>query len=231
MKYKLLLFDADGTLFDYDKAEEFALKEALCSFGLNIYNPDILQEYRKVNFSIWKEFENNLISAGELKTERFKRFFKIIKIDGKVSPKEFSDVYLSKLSEATFLLPGAEKIVEWCSSRFKIAIITNGLTIVQRPRFNSSSLSKYFFEYIISEEVGHAKPGNEIFDYSFTLLDHSNKDDVLIIGDNLSSDIKGGIDYGIDTCWLNQDGNNNDLKIHPTFEISDLSELKNILIN
>ena len=90
---------------------------------------------------------------------------------------------------------------------------------------------KYFSKYIISEEIGHAKPGNEIFDYSFKLLNHSNKDDVLIIGDNLSSDIKGGIDYGIDTCWLNQNRNNNDIKIHPTYEISDITELKNILIN
>ena len=139
-----------------------------------------------------------------------------------------SAYYLLSLSQSTDLIEGAEDLVKWCSGKFKLGIITNGLTSVQKPRFGKSILNKYFEHYIISEEIGFAKPNSEIFDYSFNKFDHVDKNSAIIIGDNLTSDIKGGNDYGIDTCWINQFGVSGN-SIIPTYEIKDLSELKQIL--
>lgn len=227
MKYELVLFDADGTLFDFDKASEEALKKALQLFNIDKWNAEIWTLYKKINKQIWDEFEQKQISAADLKQERFRRFFSAVSITG-IDPKEFSDKYLLFLSQGTYLIDGAEDLVEWCYDKFKLGIITNGLTSVQKPRFNQSVLNKYFEHYIISEEIGFAKPHREIFDYSFEKLRHTDKNSAIIIGDNLTSDIKGGIDYGIDTCWFNTSGASKD-SIIPTCEINNLAELKKIL--
>ena len=227
MKYELILFDADGTLFDFEKASEKAIKNGLKNFKLDRWNSDTMTIYRKVNKQIWDEFELKLISAADLKTERFRRFFIEISIEN-VDPKEFSDYYLHSLSQNTDLINGAEDLVKWCYGKFKIGIITNGLTSVQKPRFSHSILDKYFEHYIISEELGFAKPHGEIFDYSLSKFNHSDKKSTIIIGDNLSSDIKGGNDYGIDTCWINFD-NLSSNNILPTYEIKSLDQFKNIL--
>lgn len=227
MKYKLVLFDADGTLFDFEKASEQAIKRGFEKFKIGSWNSEAMAIYRKVNKQIWDEFELKLISASNLKTERFRKFFIEISAEN-IDPKEFSDFYLLSLSQSTDLIEGAEDLVKWCYGKFKIGIITNGLTAVQKPRFNNSILDKYFEHYIISEEIGFVKPHPEIFDYSFNKFGHIDKSSAIIIGDNLTSDIKGGNDYGIDTCWINQFGESKD-SIIPTFEIKDLAELKKIL--
>lgn len=227
MKYKLVLFDADGTLFDFEKASEEAIKKGFEKFEIGSWNSETMTIYRKINKQIWDEFELKLISASNLKAERFRRFFIEISKEN-VDPKEFSDYYLLSLSQNTDLIEGAEDLVKWCSENFLIGIITNGLTSVQKPRFGNSILDKYFEHYIISEEIGFAKPHSEIFDYSLNKFDHNDKSSTIIIGDNLTSDIKGGNDYGIDTCWINQFGLI-EKSIIPTYEIKDLSELKKIL--
>ncbi len=227
MKYKLVLFDADGTLFDFEKASEEAIKKGFKKFEIGSWNSETMTIYRKINKQIWDEFELKLISAANLKAERFRRFFIEI-YEENVDPKEFSDYYLLSLSQSTDLIEGAEDLVKWCYGKFKIGIITNGLTSVQKPRFGNSILDKYFEHYIISEEIGFAKPYSEIFDYSLNKFDHNDKSSTIIIGDNLTSDIKGGNDYEIDTCWINQFGVS-EKSIIPTYEIKDLAELKKIL--
>jgi len=227
MKYELVLFDADGTLFDFDKASEEALKRAMQLFNIDKWNADTWALYKKVNKQIWNEFELKQISAADLKLERFRRFFSALSVTD-VEPKDFSDKYLLFLSQGTYLIDGALELVQWCYGKFKLGIITNGLTNVQKPRFNESVLNKYFEHYIISEEIGFAKPHPEIFDYSFEKFNHTDKKSAIIIGDNLTSDIKGGIDYGIDTCWFNALGANSD-SIIPTYEINKLENLKDIL--
>jgi len=227
MKYKLVLFDADGTLFDFEKASEEALKKAFKKFEIDSWNSETMTIYRKVNKQIWDEFELKQISASNLKAERFRRFFIAISVEN-ADPKEFGDYYLLSLSQNTDLIEGAEDLVKWCYGKFNLGIITNGLTSVQKPRFNNSILNIYFEHYIISEDIGFAKPHTEIFDYSFNKFEHIDKNSAIIIGDNLTSDIKGGNDYGIDTCWINQFGASKN-SIIPTYEIKDLVELKTIL--
>jgi putative hydrolase of the HAD superfamily len=181
-----------------------------------------------VNKNVWNEFEQGLISTKQIKTERFKRFFEVIEVNN-INSIQFSKDYLEFLSQNNYLLPQAKEIVKWAGENFELAIVTNGLASVQNPRFKNSELRKYFQHIIISEEIGFAKPHKKIFNFTFNLFNNPNKNDVIIIGDNLTSDIKGGADFGIDTCWINSSEKINDTNIVPTYQIKELSELKNIL--
>lgn len=227
MKYKLILFDADGTLFDFEKAEKRAFFETMRNFGIKEDLVLLHTEYERINKAVWKEFEENRISAAELRIIRFLRFFERCNLSH--DARKMSDHYLKNLSAGTDLLPEAASIVKYFSQRIRVAIVTNGLADVQRPRFSRSILSPFFPHIFISEEIGAAKPQRRFFDAVFAKLPYS--DSTLIVGDNLSSDIKGGNDYGIDTCWFNRLNVKNETSIKPHYEINNLSELKNILLS
>jgi 2-haloacid dehalogenase len=226
MKYKWLLFDADGTLFDYDKAERLALKNTFAQIGYP-FEEHYLNEYQRINRAIWLDFEKGRINQQRLRTRRSELLFEAINLH--YDPQDFSVKYLANLAQGIYLIDGAERIVESLSRKFGVAIITNGLMDVQKPRFDKSSIRRYVKEIIISEEVGAAKPDKKIFDIAFERMRHPAKDEVLIIGDSLTSDIQGGHDYGIDTCWFNPEGKTNHQKIASDFEIQKLDELYRIL--
>lgn len=219
--------DADDTLFDYSKGEQYALEKSLEEFGINDSFEQIRRNYTEINLAIWKEFEKGTISADDLKVARFDRLFE--RIGAEVNAAKFSDSYLTNLSEATFLINGIEELLKELHGKFKLAIITNGLTKVQRPRFDRSRIGKYFDEYIVSEEIGLQKPDPAIFDYAFKKLDHADKSTSLMIGDNLNSDILGGYRFGIDTCWFNPERKENESSVVPTFTIVSLQELRELL--
>lgn len=227
MSYELILFDADKTLFDFNKTEEFALEKAFDHHNISYDKGLHLNTYRKINESIWLEFEEKSITLEELKAKRFKRLFKTLDIEHE--SKDFNDVYLSYLSQGSFLIEEAEEIVSSLSKKYRIAIITNGISSVQIPRLNNSPILPYIEEMIISEDVGYPKPNKEIFEFAFEKLGHKDKNKALIVGDSLSSDIKGGYLFGIDTCWYNPYKIKNTGEMKPTYEIHSLRELKEIL--
>lgn len=225
MKYDLILFDADGTLFDFEQAERNAFQKTMHTFNI-AEDMDLLHaEYEKINKAIWLEFQNKEITSVKLRTERFRRFFNKTQLN--LDPKIISPLYLKRLSEGVDLLPQAVEIVKFVSTRCEIALATNGLTDVQRPRFAASRLASYFKHIFISEEIGNPKPDREFFDFIFAKLPY--RKNALIVGDNLSSDIKGGNDFDIDTCWFNPNKCMNDSEINPTYEINELEELKEII--
>ena len=226
MKYNYLLFDLDGTLFDYDKAESDALKNTFIQFGLN-YDSAYLIKYREINYLIWQDFENGKILQKNLKTKRFEQL--AASIDTKFNASQFSNSYLINLSKCTALVTGSEEVLSKLYGKTKLYLITNGLKIVQRPRIKNSTIGKYFDDIIISEEVGVAKPQKEIFDIAFKMMENPDKNEVLIIGDSLTSDITGGINYDIDTCWFNPKGNESNDNILPTYEIHHLPELLDLV--
>ena len=223
--YQWLLFDADGTLFDYDQAERSALRNTFIQLDFP-FEEQYLAAYRQVNHAIWLEFEQGQIDQLTLRTRRFELLFQAINLPA--DPCKFSPAYLANLSRETCLIDGAETVVRQLSGPFNLAIITNGLTEVQRPRFQQSAISNDIKEIIISEEVGAAKPDPQIFEIAFARMNQPDKSAVLIIGDSLSSDIQGGLNYGIDTCWFNPTGQNSD-HITSTYEIRRLAELPRLL--
>ncbi len=226
MRYKWLLLDADGTLFDYDKAEASALQRTFRELGCS-YQARYADVYRQINGAMWRDFEVGRISQRRLRTRRFELLFEDIGIG--CDPEVFSTRYLLHLADGTDLIEGAEEVIKWLHGKVGLVLITNGIAEVQRPRFASSGLCGYFADIVISEEAGAAKPDPRIFDAAFQAMSWPKKEEVLIVGDSLASDIKGGNDYGIDTCWFNpqQEPCTVDVKIR--FEIGELLELRALL--
>ncbi len=224
-KYSWLFFDADGTLFDFDDSQNQALKKMITKFNIP-YKPLFSEIYTKINTQIWKDFEQGKISVSDIKTMRFKLLFKEINVQA--DPIEASLLYLKYLSEGHKLIAGAEETILKLKDDYELLLITNGLSAVQRPRFANTGIVNYFKEVIISEEVGFSKPQPEIFDICFAKAGNPDKKDVLMIGDGLGSDIKGGFNYGIDTCWCNLNGAENN-GLRPTYVINSISQLRKIL--
>lgn len=221
-KYDWLMFDADGTLFDYDRAEAVALRRTFESNGTP-FRAEFLEVYRRVNSAAWREFENGNLSQNTLKTKRFQDLFEAIGVSADADG--FSGRYLENLSEGAYLIPGALETVSMLSGLCRLALITNGLKEVQRRRFSKTELTANFPVIIISDEVGAAKPDRRIFDIAFGMMGNPDPEKVLIVGDSLSSDIQGAANYGIDACWYNPAGRPNDRDIPVRYEIRGLSEL------
>ncbi|NLB21008.1 MAG: noncanonical pyrimidine nucleotidase, YjjG family [Clostridium sp.] len=227
MKYDVILFDADQTLFDFEKSEKFALEKTIEKLGFIYNEEEHLAIYHDVNKKIWKEFELGEITQEKLKVERFNRFKEMISWDFK--PQLFADYYMEFLSNASFIYDDALGLIESLSENHRLAIITNGLTRVQTKRIKGSIIAKYFEEIVISEEIQISKPNPEIFAYTLKKLGQARKESVLMVGDSLTSDIKGGNLFGVDTCWFNPGNKENRADIMPTYEIKTLSELPAIL--
>jgi 2-haloacid dehalogenase len=200
MDYQWLLFDADGTLFNYDLAEEKALAGTFRDLGLR-FEPQWGDVYRRVNRQVWIDFEMKRITAVELRTRRFELLFESIRLTADAA--RFSARYLQNLACASDLIDGAEETLRELHGRFHLAVITNGLQDVQRPRLANSPIGGLFDLVAISEEIGAVKPDPGFFEHVFVRMGNPPRKSVLVIGDSLTSDIQGGINYGLDTCWYN----------------------------
>jgi YjjG family noncanonical pyrimidine nucleotidase len=225
-KYSWLLFDADGTILDYRAAEAYSLKAAASFFGEDV-NEKALKLYQEINSAFWAELEKGTITSLELRVRRFETLSARMGWD--ISAEEFSRVYLHELGQSGFMMPGAAQMLKGLPGGIKKAIITNGIKDTQYGRLKKASLMGTFDEIIISEEAGVAKPAAGFFDYTLERIGSRDKDDMLIIGDSLSSDIAGGAGYGIDTCWFNPEGLENGSELEPTYEIADWDGLFRIL--
>lgn len=227
MKYEVLLFDADETLFDFKKSEKQAFENSIKDFNIDYDENYHLKVYEEINKKIWLEFEQGLITQEKLKVERFKRFSKEINIP--FDALEFSKAYIKHLANASFLYNDSNRLIEELSNDYKLAIITNGLKDVQSKRIGQSVIAKYFDTIVISEEVKVSKPNPKIFQIALNNLNYNDKSKVLMIGDSLTSDIQGGINFGIDTCFINCTRFKNSSSIKPTYEISNLLDLLKLL--
>ena len=226
LRYELLIFDADGTLFDFERAEEYAFFKTAGDAGRDFTKKEY-GIYANVNKAIWQEMELGKIDQNTLKAERFRRFFD--KLEIKEDSERFSSEYLYNLSTAGFLLEGAEELLESLKGRFRMVLLTNGLTSVQDNRLGTSPIRPYFEELVISESVGISKPDPGIFQHTFEKIGYRDKEKALMIGDSLTSDILGGLNYGLDTCWYNAGKRTNEKNIFPKYEVHDYDELLGIL--
>jgi len=199
-RYQWLLFDADGTLFDYERAETAALGDAFRQIGAD-FEPGHVAIYRQINQALWQALERGHIRPDVLKVRRFELLLAAVGV--KHSAADLSEIYLRSLADCSELEDGADEVLRAVQGRCRVAVVTNGLQAVQRRRVERSAIRRYIAHLIISEEIGCAKPAREYFDITFARLGHPAKNQVLMIGDNWSSDIQGAADYGLDTCWYN----------------------------
>lgn len=228
MPYTWILFDADGTLFDYDTAEATALAQTLAQFGCP-HDDSSLASYRRINADLWHDFEKGKISQDELKELRFERLFAELALHPQPDILQVSRAYLQNLSEQTALIDGAYELLMTLRGHVHLGLITNGLAAVQRPRLARSPIADAFDVVVVSEEVGAAKPDARIFAIAFSQMGTPRREDVLIVGDSLTSDIAGGIAYGIDTAWYNPDRLNRPDGITIRYEIHQLADVLSIV--
>lgn len=227
-KYRLILFDADGTLFDYEKSEEKALEAALVEERFPYRKETHRDIYRVINQELWELLEQGGIQAAELRVERFRRFLTTTGIT--LDPESLSRRYLKYLAEGAYLYEGVETLIEELRGMYKLGLVTNGLKEVQRNRFAKTSLPEHMSCIIVSDEVGVQKPDPAIFRLALREAGESDPKATLVVGDSLTSDIQGGVNAGMDTCWFNPMGKENGTFLMPTYEIRELAELRKILI-
>lgn len=238
MSYKLVLIDLDDTLFDYPKTEKTAFRNTFEELGFfmeselgNAKKEEIYEKikdrYKDVNLQLWKDLEKGAVDKDRLKVVRFEKI--IEEFDLKYNPYEMSELYLKKLGEGIFPFDATEKLCEYLHSKYKVGIVTNGIKEVQHSRIENSTIAKYIDKIIISDEVGINKPDKRIFEYAMNYFEIMDKSEVIMIGDSLGADIKGGQNAGIDTCWVNLRNNVNDTGIVPKYEVRKLEELFEIL--
>lgn len=227
VKYDWILFDADHTLFDFDKASEEALAEVLVSYGIDWQN-GMYAHYKKINVECWMEHERGIIDRDTLVYERFRRYFDFLKLD--LDPVETQVRYLEGLGSRPYLIEGAEEILTILGNHTKLGYITNGMSLVQRPRLERLGWHLKFNVIVIAGEIGCSKPQHDYFHHVHLQMKEPRKPSVLVVGDSLTADIAGGAAYGYRTCWFNQEGLSCNLGQPPDYTISRLNELKQIIL-
>ncbi|WP_339386682.1 pyrimidine 5'-nucleotidase [Vibrio caribbeanicus] len=222
MRYDWILFDADETLFSFDAFAGLTKMFQRC--GVDFSRQDYL-DYEQVNLPLWVDYQNGHITAAELKHKRFQAWAEKLNTTTDI----LNCGFLEAMAEVCTLLPGVRELLEFVHGKAKLGIITNGFKDLQDIRLEKNGLTGYFDHIVISELVGVAKPAQEIFSYAYEKMDYPSKSRVLMVGDNLKSDILGGNNFGIDTCWLQHDNSHTERHISPTFTIRCMSELKTIV--
>ena len=221
-KYKYILFDLDDTLLDFEKAEHIAFNKLLEDSDIQ-FNEELFNKYKEINRGLWRRFELGEMSNKEVTKLRFEQFFNLLgkKVDG----REYDVNFRSYLAMGNQLFDGVIELLEKLSKTHILCIASNGVGVTQHTRLKNNDLNKYFKHIFISEEVGYQKPDVEFFNAIFEKLGNINKKEIIIVGDNLMSDILGGINSGIDTCWINPKGLPIDNNIKPTYVVKKVTDL------
>jgi 2-haloacid dehalogenase len=226
MRYKTILLDLDHTLFDSDTSEWTAFAQALETAG--IAEPmQHFTAYQTINLELWAAVERGEFSPQQVRTNRFERL--VVQENFDADPLQLADDFVAGLGANGSLYDGAREVLENLSDKASMALVTNGLSEVQRARVDRLGIGEYFDAIVISAEVGAAKPGTEIFDIVFEALNFPSKESALMVGDSLSSDMQGGANYGIATCWYNPNGQSDQRADQVAHEISDLAELLGVV--
>jgi 5'-nucleotidase len=222
--YDWILFDADETLFHFDAFG--GLKLMFSRFDVD-FTEKHYDEYQVVNKSLWVDYQNGDITAAELQQRRFNSWATKLNI----SPQNLNSFFMTAMAEICAPLEGARSLLSTLKGKVKLGIITNGFTELQQIRLERTGLRDHFELVIISEEVGIAKPHPGIFHYALSMMGNPAREQVLMVGDNPDSDILGGINSGLDTCWLNIAKKLVPEGIQPHYQVSSLMELEELLLS
>ncbi len=222
---KTVLLDLDDTILDFKMSERVALTKTLNELSIEP-TEEIIKKYSKYNISQWKRLELGEISREEVKVNRYKLLFDDIKVDA--SPEKATAIYEENLAHGHYFVDGAKEMLYSICNDYNLYVVSNGAKKVQDGRMKSADISHCFKGIFVSEVVGFEKPNVEFFNKVFSQIENFNADEAVIIGDSLSSDIKGGKNAKIKTVWFNPNGLECD-DIVPDFQISSLDEIKPLL--
>lgn len=226
MNKPVVLFDLDNTLLDFDKAEAIALSKTLREFGLEP-TEKILRRYNEINKRHWEMLEDGILTRAQVLVGRYEQLFNEfgIAVDGASAAKK----YEYNLSIGHHFMDGAEKLLDELYGKYDMYIVSNGTAIVQEGRLKSSGIGRYFKNIFISEHIGHDKPSKLFFEKCFAEIEGFDPEHTVIIGDSLTSDIRGGLNAGIITCWFNPKGVPGREDINPHYVISNLEDIPGLL--
>lgn len=197
---KFVFVDLDNTILDFNKSENTALKLTLSQMGIHA-DDSVALAYSQINDSLWKMLEKGKITRSELCVKRFAMLF--ARINSNADPVDANRHYTETLAQQVFFIDGAEELLKNLSQKYRLFIASNGNAPVQHGRIDRSGIAKYFENIFISQEVGANKPSREFFDLCFEKIEGFDKNQAIIFGDSLTSDIAGGKNAGILTCWYN----------------------------
>lgn len=223
---KYLLIDLDDTILDFHKAEGVGLENTLRHYGVEP-TAETVALYKEINQAHWQALEKGEKTRKQVNEGRFETLFR--KLGREVDGAECAAYYLSQLALTHDYLPGAEEAIISLSKKYRLFVASNGNSSVQFPRLRESGLNDYIEKAFISEALGQNKPSKAYFDLCFAQIPDFDPSQAMMVGDSLTSDIQGGINAGIPTCWVNTFGKKNTTTIHPDYEISSLTELEALL--
>lgn len=226
-KYSCLLFDVDGTLLDFDAAERQAIEGSLHSAGLPCGDKECAS-FSAINAALWKQLENGEIKKERLVVQRFKSLLQQLGATGDAI--RLNNDYMTRLSQGAAIIPGADELLAELAEFATLAVVSNGSYKVQMERLKKSGLLPYFDDVFVSEKVGAAKPAPKIFYEALKQLGVQNKSRVLMVGNSLSADIKGGANAGIHTCWCNFKNEEASTVQSPTYTVQNFAQLKVVAI-
>ena len=222
---EFLFLDLDDTILDFHKAERIALSKTIRDFGVEP-TEEVLHRYHLINKWHWEQLELGKLTRAEVLENRFKVLFQ--ELGREVDATACARAYERNLSVGHYFLPGAEEAVEALSKKYRLFLASNGTASVQKGRMTSANLYRFFEKVFVSQEIGYNKPSEAYFDTCFAQIPGFDRAKAIMVGDSLSSDIKGGINAGIATVWVNPEhkdcGN-----VKPDYEIESLSQLEALL--
>ena len=223
---KFLFFDLDDTLLDFHKAEAWALHQALRRSGIEPTDA-IVARYSEINQRQWELLEEKKLTREQVLIRRFQLLFRELGVNA--SCEETQKCYENMLAKGHDFMPGAPELLERLKGKYRLCLVSNGTAMVQDCRLRDSGIERYFQGIFISERVGVDKPQKEFFDRSFATIPDFDPGQAMIIGDSLTSDMRGGINAGIATCWYNPKHKPRRADIPVDYEIDDLMELPRLL--
>ena len=227
MHYRTLLLDLDGTILDFDRSESEAIRQTLSQYQLPITD-EWIACYHQINDNLWKQLERGEISKQDLRHDRFSRLLEHFGVER--DAYAMADTYLDELSSRAYFLPGALEACRELSQRHRLYIITNGIAYVQHRRLAQLPWQGCIEKSYISEEIGYEKPDVRYFHAVLKDIPISDLSTALVVGDSLTSDMAGGINAGLDTCWINPNKRPIPEQMNITFSVSSITELADLLV-
>lgn len=227
--YKVLLWDIDGTVLDFKAAEKVAIKNCFRIIGgLGECSDEMIEKYSVINKKYWEALERGEMEKKDILVFRFRDFFEMYGLDTSKA-EAFNTEYQKRLGDTVVFRDDCSELIGGFKGKYLQCAVTNGTKEAQSRKLRNSGLDQVFDYIFISDVIGHEKPSKEFFHHVLEKLPSFDKSQMLIIGDSLTSDIKGGNNAGIKTCWYNPDKLINDKGLNVDYEISNLNELVNIL--
>ena len=223
---EFLFLDLDDTILDFHQAERVALSKTIADFGVEP-TEHVLHRYHLINKAHWEMLERGELTREQVLVGRFRTLFEELGVA--VDPADCTAVYSKNLAIGHYFMPGAEEAVERLSKKYRLFLASNGTASVQHGRMTSANLYRFFEKVFVTQDIGYNKPAKEYFDRCFAQIPDLDRSKAMMVGDSLTSDIRGGINAGIATCWVNPDHLPGREDIRPDYEIEALPQLEALL--